>query len=188
MLSSSLPRLGGSLLLVAAFAGGALGAVPKTWSAGETLSHTELNANFKALDDRLAAVEAQRPLASFNGKTYSLDAIYCGATPPSLGNLGGHTGAKAMCEFACKSPSAHMCIVSEMQRSYALGKTSVSGWITNSYGSPNNWAGIDMTDCEGWTNAVSNPGALGSVWSGGPHGYVGVAACYSATTPVLCCD
>ncbi len=182
----------GASLVAAVFAGSAIAAAPlKKWNPTDTLTASDLNGNFENLDGRVALLEAARPMVTFNGKKFSLDAIYCGATAtPSLGNMGGHEGTKSLCEFACKTSSAHMCSVAELQRSYSLGKkpapTITSGWVNNTFGGPNEW-GTAMSDCRGWTDSASAPGSLGSAWTV-VSGYVSPAQCYSSPQPVLCCD
>lgn len=47
----------GAGLVVAAFAGSAIAALPKTWGATDTLTANDLNGNFDAIDTRLKALE-----------------------------------------------------------------------------------------------------------------------------------
>lgn len=61
MTDSHMRRLPYAVLTLALFAGTAIAALPKTWQTGEALTHTDLNAGFKSLDDRLLLLEAQQP-------------------------------------------------------------------------------------------------------------------------------
>lgn len=50
----------GSSLVVAAFAGSAIAALPKTWGPGDTLTDGDLNNNFKNLDGRVTQLEGSQ--------------------------------------------------------------------------------------------------------------------------------
>ncbi len=183
------------LVLVFAAASAPAVTVPNPlFEAKKPIVAADVNANFKALVDAVTALEKQRPVVTYNGKSYSLDALYCGASSPALGNLGGYSGAKATCESTCKSSTAHMCTVAEMQRSASLGKNASAsdGWVAGATGHVGNgWAtSAVMTDCLGWTSSSgSGSGTFGTTW----HGASGIyypspAPCWSNAIPVFCCD
>ena len=116
-----------------------------------------------------------------NNKQYSLAAVYCGASVPLTGNVGGYAGAKALCEAACAaSPSAHLCDAAEVVRTAQLGvAVPEPGWYaTGVYGAPG--AG-PMTDCDGFTSASAS--VLGPLGAAVP----GSDVC-SVAHPLLCCD
>jgi hypothetical protein len=154
---------------------------------GESLTSSKMNANFKDLQDRLAALESPRSTASSpklllsNGTTtYSLDGIYCGPTAAQTGLItNGYTGAKGLCETKCGSASAHMCEPQELVRSSALGLAIDQGWFATGLPYP----GATGGDCTGWgSNANTNTGLQ---WSGG--GPFGTSTC-NLSSPVLCCN
>lgn len=59
--------------------------------------------------------------------------VVCGLTSAQTGNLGGWAGARALCETACASPTAHLCDASEVARSYQYGASLPAGgaWIAS---------------------------------------------------------
>ncbi len=194
MSNPTFPRALVVLVLVFAAASAPAATVPNPqFEAKKPIVAADVNANFKALADAVTALEKQRPVATYNGKSYSLDALYCGASSPTLGNLGGYSGAKATCESTCKSSTAHMCTVAEMQRSASLGKNAsgIDGWVAGSTGHPGGgWSGNLMTDCRGWTDSASSPGSMGTLWhSNATYGHWPASTpCWSAQFAIYCCD
>jgi hypothetical protein len=73
-------RIGIPIVLVGA-AAVAIAATPlHTWATGDTLTAADLNGNFKALDDRLTALEAQaRPPSAFHATLTTATSIPTGA-------------------------------------------------------------------------------------------------------------
>lgn len=163
---------------------------PKQFTGGTQIVAKDVNDNFTLLANAINALEQKRPVVTHGGKSYSLDATWCAASAPTLGNLGGRAGAKTICEAACnKSPTAHMCSVIEMQRSYTLGKTTTQdGWIE---GPSDAGSTLGVSDCKGWTDSSSaGTGSLGSMWvtSGPGVGFPSWAQCWSSSMPIHCCD
>jgi hypothetical protein len=113
--------------------------------------------------------------AAANGATVTVNGrvsssvlgVYCGATAGLVtGNMGGYTGAKALCETACSNTNAHMCTAHELSISFQLGipLPNVQLWYsTYVYASD---IGLFTTDCFGWASSSSTPrGALRSTLS-----------------------
>jgi hypothetical protein len=134
------------------------------------------------------AVEARRTTYRDpgNGKSYSVGGSYCGATAAHDGNLGGYAGAKAMCETACASPSAHICDRDELLRRLSLGiRDMPRGWYQGQYGQSDECLGFTYsTDASydgslycGYDNACTN----------GCRGLNCTGAC-NTSNAVLCCD
>ena len=126
------------------------------FSAGQTLTAAALNSNFGEL-----YASAAKPTVTKNSKSISIGGAYCGATATTYDGsaIGGYTGAKAKCETACASATAHMCDAGEIVRSQQLGIAPANGaWVA---------AFNDTTDttvdCISWTNNQSN--ANGMAWN-----------------------
>jgi hypothetical protein len=68
-----------TIMFVAASAASAGGSVPYTFSPGETISSAQVNANFQALADQIAALQAQTAPASIVG-TYNYVSFGTGIT------------------------------------------------------------------------------------------------------------
>jgi hypothetical protein len=120
---------------------------------------------------------------SKGGKSYSVNAVYCGATAATNANLGGYSAAKSMCETACSSASAHVCTTEEMLRTAGLGMTlPPNGWyaagIYTLVSSPSTVA----TDCYNFTSSASG-GYVGATWASGP-----TSSTCNGSYPVFCCD
>lgn len=115
-----------------------------------------------------------------NNKQYSLAATYCGATASLPGNIGGYSAAKALCETACGSASAHFCDAAEVVRTNQLAITiPAPGWYASGiYGlrGPN-----PVTDCDGFTNSSAS---LIGLWGAASPSY---DYC-NVSHPLLCCD
>ncbi len=160
-------------------------AAVQKFNAGDPLTATKMNANFDELQTRLAAVEAFQARATGNG-TYSVGAVYCGATAATDGKLNGYSGAKGLCAPHCgNSPTAHMCTSEELVRTQQRGIAIpvASGWYSRGIYAVNGASPI--RDCLGWANNTS--GELGGVWEIAGGGPDGVAAC-STAIPAFCCD
>lgn len=135
-------------------------AVPNTFTAGDPLSATKLNDNFRALDVR-------------NG--------YCGASSPVMPRLAptnGYQGGAVLCAtvVGC-GPSAHICSAPDLVRHASSGGTTPDGWIATGTRSGS------TADCEGFTSNTQ----IGMAWtrSAQPVEY----SCGNAVTlPLLCCN
>ena len=128
------------------------------------------------LERRLKALENR---VTLNG-TYSVNATLCGATAASsTGNLGGYSGAKAMCQTTCGSSTAHMCLIDELVRSRATGKSLTPGWYATG---TVDYFGSSLIDCLGYTDASQPLGPSFSTQFGFSY-----SAC-NVSQPVLCCD
>jgi len=181
----------GAAVAVVLVASVALAGVPNTFKDGDPLSAQTMNDNFTSLDQRISKLETLAVKLTSDGG-YSTAATYCGetaSTPGDLSNLTntgtGAAKAKAACVQTCgSSPTAHMCVGAELERSTALGVSSIgTGWFAS--GSYNNFAGDDF-ECVGWTSTTHSGATSGDYWSpglGGPS----VANC-TTSFPVLCCD
>lgn len=176
----------GAVVLVGSIA---LANVPNTFKDGDPLQAQTMNDNFTSLDQRIAKLETLAVKLTSDGG-YSTAATYCGVTattPGDLSNLSntgtGAVKAKAACVQACSSsPTAHMCVGSELERSTAIAVPNIgAGWFAS--GSYNTFAGDDF-ECDGWTSKVSS--TSGDYWNpglGGPS----VTNC-GTSYPVVCCD
>lgn len=144
------------------------------FSSGKTLTAAQLNSNF---DELYAA--AAKPSISRNGKSISIGGAYCGATatPYDGAAVGGYTGAKAKCETACGTATAHMCDAAEIARSRQLGITLADGAWAACYASTNT-----SSDCVGWTNV----NGAGEVISLAPPILTQVEC--NTTHAIACCD
>lgn len=168
--------VGGTLILFAAI--GAAVAVPVTFSDGNVLTASQLNANFGNLEQRMAAAEKR---LTGDGK-YSLGAGFCGATSTSTaGNLGGYPAGKTLCQTTCgNSSTAHMCTTEEVLRTVSTGVTLPYGWYSS--GAFQGASGSTQHDCQQWTS--SNGAEMGSAYL-----VYGLFTSYCSTVqPVLCCD
>src|SRR3954469_7233796 len=122
------------------------------FSSGQTLTAAQLNGNF---DELYAA--AAKPTIVKNGKSISIGGSYCGvsATTYNGGEVGGYTGAKATCEAACATTTAHMCDAAEINRSKQLGITMPDGpWVATFT------SGNTAQDCISWTDGVTTGGIV----------------------------
>jgi hypothetical protein len=122
------------------------------FTSGQTLTAAGLNANF---DELYAA--AAKPTITKNGKSISIGGSYCGASATTYtgGEVGGYTGAKAKCESACASTTAHMCDAAEITRSQQLGTTMPDGvWVAALTSSDT------PRDCVSWTVTQTDTGMV----------------------------
>jgi hypothetical protein len=180
--------IGATLLLVLGGLVAYASPIPNlSFTAGNPLHATELNANFNNIEGRLT-----KPVVTKNGKQFSLGATYCGMTNTTNGQItNGYAGAKALCETACSSPSAHMCDGAEVVRSLQAGITmGTTGWVSAGTYAGN--GGGRVTDCYGWSSNVSDGTAQGNGWTptvgtGTPPGAPWALNC-DGNYPVLCCD
>jgi hypothetical protein len=156
-------------------------AAPTQFTSGAPLTHE--------------ALQSLNTVTTNAGAKYSVGAtLYCGSsTPPTNGQTtGGYKGAKALCEAACKSPTAHMCTGEEMVRSSQLGLIDPDGgaaWYSSganavaqvgvSFSSQRTYVYV-VDDCAGWTSTSSN----GASWATGQPNY---STCTSLQS-ILCCD
>jgi hypothetical protein len=177
------------VVLVSAVSAIVYATVPNTFAAGDQLSSSKLNANFTALDGRVAALEkfdigTSRIVETRGGKAWSLGAVWCGVTASTKGSIpGGYAGAKGQCESACTSTSAHMCTTEEIVRTAQVGVAAPAGWYSAGLWSLYNGASSTVdNDCTAWT--ISTSAVQGYVWS---SSYTSVQSC-DTTSPILCCD
>lgn len=127
-----------------------------------------------------AEAVATRPvvLVGRGGLSITANAVYCGMTSETTGFVfeGQYTGyqvAKARCQIACRSATAHLCSADEVVRSAQIERIlGVTGWYA---------AGVD--DCWGFTANLQT--AIGRTMSSGQ--VVGTSPC-SNLWPLFCCD
>jgi hypothetical protein len=158
----------------------------EVFTEGTPISSSAMNDNFEKLNEKLSALELAlqdaRPVYANpeTGDQYSLDASYCDSSLPTSGDLNGYTGAKALCETECGSPTAHMCTVQEMIRYHETGGlVTAHGWVSHGMDHPDGWTNPNA-DCTGWTDEVG----LGHTWI---DGYPWRSGC-AEMLPVHCCD
>lgn len=162
-------------------------AIDTKWiSTKAPVSASLLKANLDGLQTQIGS---GRFVATMGGKPYSVGATgYCGNTSGGYtGALGGYVGAKAACETACGSSSAHMCTAEEVVRTWQLGKAiAFSGYAWYSVGlrGMTDTTGNTLNDCGSWNSSSSVH--LGAVWDPMNQG-VSVKSC-NETHGVLCCD
>lgn len=163
--------------------------VPTTFKDGDTLSAQALDDDFASLDGRLQRLETAHARETADGG-YSLGATYCGQTGNTTGDLSGlpapgsgYAKARAQCQTACSSATAHMCTAEELVRSRTVGKQPVEGWYSSGVYAPRINASSDwIMDCVSWSNGTTD--REGMVWeSYGPN-----ATSCNASVAVLCCD
>lgn len=183
-----------AVVLACLTVGIAAAAPPMTFSSGEELKSTKLNDNFREIDARLTTLETKKARATNpkTGRSVSIGATYCGATPsPVTGSaIGGYDKAAAACQAAvgcAGSATAHMCTSDEVVRSRMIGLEIPSTWYsTGSNGmSFYNTTEHALNDCAEWSTAL--PNQLGAQWNAGGSGGPGYAGCSSAA-PIACCD
>lgn len=189
-------RLGLPIALVLGGSALAYANVPKVWNSGDKLLAADLNGNFSALDTRITSLEGGRVVGVANGKKYSVGATtfikYTSTGGPNNNGtydglaVGGYSGAKAACEAATSSVSAHMCTGEEIARSAAVGIASPSTtcWYAGLYRS-NDGTPVVMADCGAYTNNSASVG--GAVNHSGGSWAPTINPC-NAALPILCCD
>ena len=173
------------------------GPIPvQQFDASAPVSAESFSADFANIQSRLSALERQ--VTQDGG--YSNNAVYCGATDSTVGDLSsltslggaalGYVKAKAYCQTACaNSKTAHICSGEELSRSAQLGnQPSTDGWYAtgSGVGGPGANSGVPY-DCLGWTSASSS--TWGPLWANQGAGIPspGGETC-SIPEPVLCCD
>jgi hypothetical protein len=161
--------------------------VEVTVAAGPPLPRMRLGAVPFAVEAAHAtgATSAGRVVVTSGTKSVSATGVYCGATANMTGNLGGYSGAHALCQVACGGDStAHVCSTEELMRSGALG---IVAWANKWYstGLVLSFGGTsDMADCRGWTSASANDYGAGFISS--PTLKPSYTSC-STALPVACC-
>lgn len=171
-------RLGIPLAGLTGLSAIAYASLPKMWAANDTLTASDLNNNFNALDARI------RFVGTLNSASYSVGfTSYCGATTQTTPALGGYVLAKAACQSACTgSASAHVCSTEEVLRSVELNVSVPQGWVKQ--GNPIALGSYQIQDCEGLQTAQA--GSYGAYWA--PSALeMSVTTCNTAI-PALCCD
>ncbi|MFH1529731.1 MAG: hypothetical protein ABIK09_03230 [Pseudomonadota bacterium] len=159
------------------------------------------------------AIRADRTEIVANGRRWSVNAVFRtstagkltsadgswtddGKTTGAIGTNGypvGYSSAKAACEIAVSSPTAHMCSQEEMQRSAQMGITlDTPSWVSggNSDFFLNDQDKLTIVrDCQGWSAGgyFDSSGNIqaGMVWSPTIHSTHG--SC-EEIHPVACCD
>lgn len=175
-----------------AFGGGAVGRATVITALGELVS------TFVSGTDGGCGV--QRPLACCMGGTA---VHFRGLTAPKTGDLGGRTGANAICHAAFAG--SHFCTHWEVDQAAVSAAIPGSGaWVDNGNTDPEErrfrqpYSTYDVYSCAGWTTAspLAKPdgGALarGTVFT--PHG--GLVSSFVSSTdggcgtarPLACCD
>ncbi len=143
-----------------------------TFEAGAVISSSDMNANFLALNEKIAALEEQVQRHPPLGR-------YCGTTTTvKNGNLGGYQGANELCSTdapGCPADS-HMCTSLELVLDTQA--TVQHGWYASGVAALVD--GLGTGDCSGYTDGYS--GLLGQVWDRYP-----VTTKCSASYPVTCC-
>jgi hypothetical protein len=177
-----------------------IGAVPYALSAGNVdwggVSGVSATSEWPGTIPYSRVTNPARPVYTNTqtGKTYSVNAGYCGSTAKMTGSVNdgqitGYAATKSLCEKACNnSPTAHMCSTEELIRTQATGGgIPNAGWYNAGVRS---WDGNGATakiidDCTAWTVGANT--AVGSVWQvAGPS----IADDYFCNNPlpILCCD
>jgi hypothetical protein len=124
-----------AVVIMLAFAAVAYAAVPHTFNAGDQLSSSALNDNFRVLEHP-----------------------YCGSTSPVMPRLApsnGYAGGAMLCAaVAGCGPTAHICSTADMVRHAAANGTTPDGWIATGMRA-------NATDCDGFTSNTT----VGVMWS-----------------------
>jgi hypothetical protein len=159
---------------------------------GDQLSAAMLAANFDAIKAKVTELQnaIDKPIYTnaTTGKSYSLNARYCGSTAATTGAVadGALTGipaTKSLWQKACgASPSAHMCTTNEVQRHIATGGT-VPGTSWYTAGMWTYDGAHVINDCVSWTSAAAT--ALGPVSYTADPAHDDLC---SNPFPILCCD
>lgn len=151
----------------------------------ETLdTRTHIAAVPYAIEAERARISQRHVLANETGNT-SVGGLFCGATEPLNGALGGYVAVRARCaRVSGCSPSAHLCNGDEITRSAALGITVPDGRTTGpfAYYSASTADG-EVNDCDGFTRASSRFSHAWSQTAPSPS----ILQC-DAAHPLLCCD
>jgi len=159
--------------------------IPDSFTTGLPLTAKQLTSNFDAVEIRLAALEAAKPVSTRNGKRYTVGATYCGKSAATTGGitsgqLTGYAAAKAQCEAVCGTDTAHLCGGDELTHSNAVGLAPPVGWYSSPV--PLVLQGEIYHDCTGFT---SGDLTYGSVWAGP---YPSLIQRCNSSNPLLCCD
>lgn len=192
-------RIVGVGILTAIAAGGLAVAAPSltSWSSGETLTASDLNANFNELAAAIEDVDANRGTFTnlSTGEMWTEYRGYCGSTSARTGNLGNARGAKALCETACGTSGAHMCTSAEVLRSWATGTdVPAGGWVEGPSLVVSSPSAASTRSCLGWGNQYGSEVGwtvdyypLDGDNPGGPGLLFEARAC-NTTHAVTCCD
>jgi hypothetical protein len=163
--------------------------VKTDFQEGTVLTAKQLNDNFGALKVAVEALQKKRPvLTTSKGATYSLDAVFCGASPGLFNGkeVGSYQGAKKKCEETCGgSPTAHLCTTQEVMRSESVGVpiTATVGWINNGIEiNPGN-STIYINDCLRWSSEANTSGGFGWTANTGP-----TSIRCNESAQLICCD
>ncbi|MBP7282482.1 MAG: hypothetical protein KBA66_12955 [Leptospiraceae bacterium] len=170
--------------------------VMNSFSDGEILSAGKLNTNFNSLKAAIESIPNWSKSGSdavfsggnvvVNGRiSSSVLGTFCGATAASVtGNMGGFTGAKALCETACGNSNAHMCTAHETLISLQLGISFPVGvfWIT----SPTTSANTDALDCNSWTSSSAPPNQGSAIENTSPPAQLFISFCNNPRK-IACC-
>ncbi len=178
-----------------------------TFATGQVIKASDINTNFASIKATLenipdwvksganasypsggitvnTSTQLNSATVTVNGKISSISlGTYCGISSITTGNMGGFTGAKALCVTACGNANAHMCSGHEMIVSLQMGLSIPSNvWFMAGISSDINGITGIQQDCLGWT---SNSGSIsGGVYTGL---YLAHGLCNSGTTRAACC-
>jgi hypothetical protein len=144
-----------------------------TLQNGQVADAEQVMVNFVDLKDAIDVLEA----GAVNG------AIYCGSSTARNGNLGGYTGAKALCETTCSNAAARMCTGHDLLVSNQAGVTVPFGdWYSTGTLMTYDDSNRSTYDCDGWVSSSSSIWGPEVYFSGRPDSNT----CNEAH-PVACC-
>ncbi len=166
----------------------AVKANPNLWvqlQIGATvLPRTKINAVPYAVE----AGRSTRQIISNGDKRRTVFGQYCGATAAvngavsaSGGAVTGYPATKILCEQACSSQTAHICLGAEVAASYEIGVDPPAGRVAAF--APSFGLNVYTEDCVGFTSAAGT--VAGAEWNSSK--YLGFSYC-STVLPLLCCD
>ena len=117
------------------------------------------------------------------GIAISSGGSFCGASATAVGGVaGGYAGVKALCEFTCTSPTAHVCSSPEMVRYLSTGSETPDEHLWIVAGMRADFSGLPVYDCAGFT--TNSAGSLGYTWF---QHRPSVKSC-DGSSRVACCD
>lgn len=189
---STIFRFGLAGVLLVAATGIGFADVKHVFNKGDVVSSAAMNENFADLDQRIAS---PTHVATIGTVSYSVGLTKgCGAAPTRDGKFAdigsGFTTAKAACEAACSSKSAHMCSSEEAVRMAQMGSPINAGWVSTGIAATTPGPTAVSNDCTAWSNNVGqnatapNTQNFGTVWTGQ---FMGFVTC-NVSEPISCCD
>jgi len=155
------------------------------------------------------AVAAKRTEVSYNGRRYSLNAVFVGTTWNAMvlsgqgsfnaqgktmgliqlpGYTDGYAAAKRACELVIGSQTAHMCTSNEMVLSSQLGVGAIAkSWMSAGAEAVyfTDVSSYFIGDCNGWRTGDHDPlKYLGPIWHNNRPSHHWCTMQY----PIACCD